>query len=173
VDGVHFTITSHSDMPSPETIEDGAELWLDVGARVDRDAVRKELSDALRGEPHALADRYSEFSWGASGAAWHLFLEVSTAVGGVAGVLYVLDRVQQIANREGWTVGTSLGEVREAARGAVADCIQANRREVTVEDVRLRIRDYEVICSTPVGRFLVRAGNDGIRRVSRLPSADA
>lgn len=166
--GFRFVAVSHADYPLPDNVMEAAVLWIDAtesATPVQSDELRDALRAHLMGVPHVANDTYSEFSWGAAGASLELVYHVSTMIGGVAGVVYLVERMRAVAEAHGWKVGKlsrepSVEHVTLQARQAVAAAIEGSSREVVAARTERTPWGYRVNCSTPVGDFAVEFTGD-------------
>jgi hypothetical protein len=177
VDDLTVAIAAGTD-PLPESVKVGAVIYLDVSDRVDRDELIDELNVVLRGHPHVLDDRYSDYSWGASGASLDLLVQVAEVIGGVASTGYLIEKVVALARRRGWRIGRTPEEsgVRGGwgawrARKAVAKVIDASERETSLVDMHGTPWGSLVTVDTPFGRFEVEIRQDGVDRITKVSDA--
>ena len=176
---IRLVAVSHADYPLPDNVTEAAVLWIDASESitpVEPDEIRDVLREYLMGVPHVANDTYSEFSWGGAGASLGLVYHVSTLIGGVAGVVYLVDRMRAVAAANGWKVSErrhtlSVEHAMSEARQAVASAIEGSPREVVVAQVEPTPWGFRVKCATPVGDFIVEIKGDLVH-VERVSARD-
>jgi hypothetical protein len=166
-----FRLSGFSSSALPEYVE---EIWEDnvhVGGPIDRDALLADAQEVLGQQVYVIRDTYTLREWGSSGAA--LVLDVSTLIGGAAGLVYLFETIRGMirkrAGREDTVPATvSAEDAAVLSRSWVATCLRVDAGSIDVVEVEATDQGSRVKLETPVGRFNVIRTNDGTRTLKRV-----
>lgn len=169
MDSVQLEVIAYSNHPSDEAPQAGCRAEIAADARIDRRQLVANIEEELRGQPYVLGEHYEHYSWGAEGASLRLVLEVSTVVGGAAGVVVLFEKLRGLV---GGLPRASKRTPAEEGRVFLANVLRERPETIVPQRDVQTAWGHRVDYATPHGRFVVESLADGSLAFSRLSSLD-
>lgn len=157
-------------MPVPGGAVQAWELVADVGGDIDREDLLRRIEDGLGSEPFTLDEHYGHFSWGAEGAGLTIVLEVSTVVGGLAGAIYLVEKLTKSFRRA--KRPADVEPASQEARTWLAGLLGERPENIEAESVHTEKTTTRVALTAPQGTSEVELNHHetGTRRMRKTRS---
>jgi hypothetical protein len=166
MDRLTIQIRGFSSHPIEQDLTEAAVFTIPVGGSIDFDALVDGVLAHLRGVSHRFEQNYSGQAWGAAGASGELIIDISSAVGGVAGAAqfvrgWLKDRGKL---RTRTTPGPNPGE---DARAFAAQMLHQAAETIQVTEVQPIAEGHRVVLETQEGNWVVVVSRDWEMSIKR------
>jgi hypothetical protein len=160
-------LRDYSGHPLPENLVEAITLAVTVGASLDLDQLTDEIRKDLGGQPRRIKQIYNETGWGASGSGAEIIVDVSTVIGGIAGLQVLWAAISQRILRRGQPRLIGAEHQAESARTFLAESLGIGTDSIRIIDIVPVGDGHRIGLETPAGPFAVEVDGHGVSRMHR------